>query len=128
MLSDDIEKNRVEHVTRIEQDNVRLKQERDFFKEQAEKHVIGIDIRQGFHEDNNSSMTVVMSYGGKVFTINVPASQVHYFKGDPDNLLRRIINVGLGQLVVDSLVENSKGDFQSIANNMNNLFERGLIQ
>jgi len=128
MLGDDIEKNRVEYVSRLEQDNLRIKRERDEFKALATQHEIKISFKQVLDANNNSILQAVCIYGSKVFTVNISAQQVFYYKDDKSGLLRHVINTAVSQLVVDSLIESNSAEFSKIHDNMVKLFQKGLIQ
>lgn len=128
MLGDDIEKNRIDYVSKIEQDNVRLKRERDMYKEMAEKFAIGVQFSQKIDEAGDSKLLAVFTHNGKAFSFNVDAPTVNYYKGNPQDLLRRIVNMGLAQLVLDTVIKENENNFLSIYNNMQKLYQKGLIK
>lgn len=128
MVGDEIEKTRIEYVQQLEQELRRVCTERDEFKAIAEKYEISVRFSQGINESNHSVLQAAFSFGKQMFTINVSAEKINYYKDDPIGLLQVIVASALTQLINTVVVENNTEDFIRVTKNMNNLFERGLIK
>jgi formyltetrahydrofolate hydrolase len=128
MLGDDIEKNRVEYVGRVELDNIRLQRERDEFEALVRRHQFKITFRQEFNEvGNGCELRAICEYNGKVKTVAVSAEKVFQFKDDRGALLRYIVDHCVRDLICPDTVEDVSANFEIVCSNIVNLKTRGVI-
>lgn len=128
MVGDDIEKTRIEYVQQLELDIRKLMRDRDEFKAIAEKFEIRVTFAQIVLDTGSHALQAAFKFGDKMFTVNVNAAKVHYFKGDSTALLQQIVNAAITQLVDPVITSDASESFEKVVKNMNNLFERGLIK
>lgn len=128
MVGDEIEKTRIEYVQQLEFEIRKLVRDREEFKAIAEKFQISVTFAQIILENGSHALQAAFKFGDRMFTINVNAAKVHYFKGDSSALLDQIITAAISQLVNPVVAADTSSNFEKVVNNMNNLFERGLIK
>lgn len=128
MVGDEIEKTRIEYVQQLEFEIRKLMQDREEFKAIAEKFEISVTFAQIILDSGGHALQAAFKFGDRMFTINVNAAKVHYFKGDSAALLDQIITAAISQLVNPVVAADATTNFEKVVHNMNNLFERGLIK
>lgn len=127
-MIEDFEKGRAEYIARLESDLAHVRRERDEYKAIAEKSKITVYVSQVFSEQNASYLQAVIDCGGKRLSTRIPAVTVYSYKDDKMTMVREVISNFIRALVVDQVVAECQVEFIRVADNMNSLFVKGMIQ